>query len=160
MKLAEILIDTSFFYFLFLNIVQDTIQGTGWMEITLAFYGYYQPAYVTFYQISSMPSPNFIHDHSVLKWSNAEYYSVGLGYELVIFSVYILCLACIAKSVANGFKENISLGRTWFHRYSDLAFASWDFCIDKTKVANVKKKAILNGKKCMKPFTFILEQLK
>ena len=105
--------------------LQDTIQGTGWLELTLAFYGYYQPAY--------------------LSWADNQVYDMGLSYELTIFGVLLLSLICISKSVAAGFRDNISLGKSWLHRYSDLAFASWDHCIDKASVANHKKKTILNS---------------
>ena len=55
------------------------LQGTGWMEITFIFYGYYQPA--------------------LLQWRE-YYYDIGVGYQLTIFWVLILSLFCMANSVA------------------------------------------------------------
>lgn len=105
--------------------LQDTVQGTGWLEFTVAFYGYYQPAF--------------------LPWGDDKVYNFALAYQLVVYFVLLFSLVCMAKSVATGFKDNIGLGRSWLHQFSDLAFTSWDYCIDSAKVAQLKKKAILHG---------------
>lgn len=104
---------------------QDAVQGTGWLEYTVAFYGYYQPAF--------------------LPWGNDQVYNFPLAYELVVYFLLLFSLICMAKSVATGFKANIGLGRSWLHQFSDLAFTSWDYCIDSSEVARLKKKAILHG---------------
>lgn len=56
-------------------------------------------------------------------------------------------LTGITRSVAAGFKDNIGLGRTYLHQFSDLVFTSWDYCIDSSKAALLKKKMITNGTK-------------
>ncbi|XP_046635866.1 transmembrane channel-like protein 7 isoform X2 [Daphnia pulicaria] len=108
-----------------LLLIQDTVQGTGWLEFTVAFYGYYQPAF--------------------LPWGDDKVYNFALAYQLVVYFVLLFSLVCMAKSVATGFKDNIGLGRSWLHQFSDLAFTSWDYCIDSAKVAQLKKKAILHA---------------
>ena len=102
------------------------MQGTGWLELTISFYGFYQPA--------------------LLKWADDYVYNFALGYQLTIYFLLLFSLACMSKSVATGFKLNMGLGRSWLHQFSDLAFTSWDYCIDSAKVAQLKKKAIMNGK--------------
>ena len=104
---------------------QDAIQGTGWLELTIAFYGFYQPA--------------------SLQWVEDYVYNFSLGYQITIYSLLLFSLICMTRSVASGFKLNMGLGRSWLHQFSDLAFTSWDYCIDSAKVAQLKKKAILNG---------------
>ncbi|XP_032777252.2 transmembrane channel-like protein 7 isoform X2 [Daphnia magna] len=108
-----------------LLLIQDAVQGTGWLEYTVAFYGYYQPAF--------------------LPWGNDQVYNFALAYELVVYFLLLFSLTCMAKSVATGFKDNIGLGRSWLHQFSDLAFTSWDYCIDSSEVAHLKKKAILHA---------------
>jgi len=108
-----------------LLLIQDVLQGTGWLELTFSFYGYYQPAHVYL--------------------TDTRYFSISLGYVLTVLSILLLSLVSLTKSVASGLKHNIGLGKTWLHKYSDLVFASWDFCIDKASVADQKKKTMLNA---------------
>jgi len=110
----------------FSTIFQDILQGTGWLELTFSFYGYYHPARVIL--------------------ADTQYFNISLGYMLTILFALLLSLVCMTKSVATALQDNIGLGKAWLHKYSDLIFTSWDFCIDKANVADQKKKTILNGK--------------
>lgn len=107
------------------QIIQDLVQGTGWLELSPAFYGFFQPAYVP--------------------WGEDKVYNVALGYALTVIFVLLFSLACISKSVASKFRGNIHLGRAYLHQFSDLVFTSWDYCIDSAKMAGIKRKNIANA---------------
>lgn len=62
----------------FLFIFKDLVQGTGWLELSPAFYGFFQPAYVP--------------------WGEDKVYNVALGYALTVIFVLLFSLACMGNS--------------------------------------------------------------
>lgn len=108
-------------------LILDLVQGSGRMERTRLFYGFYVNE--TFeYQIS-----------------NANmYYNFPLAYIFVTVLYFIVSLVAIVKSAAKGFKERLVEGEGQFYQYCNLVFGGWDFCIHNEKSASIKHKAIYN----------------
>jgi len=105
----------------------DWVQGTGSMEQTIAFYGFY---------------PERLSADGV-----THLYNLSLAY-IAITVVYLLgCLAVIVKSAAHGFKERLIEGEGQFYQYCNLVFGGWDYCIHNEKSARMKQKALYNEMK-------------
>lgn len=107
------------------NIILDIFQGTGDLERTVLFYGYYKN--ITF---------NISND--------LYYYNLPLSYICVILICLLISLILIVRSAAKGFKERLIEGEGQFYHYSNIVFSSWDFCIQNKKSAEIKHKAIYN----------------
>jgi transmembrane channel-like protein len=108
------------------NFFYDLVQGTGWMEKTLLFYGYYTD------------------DIYILKEEYNLYYDLPFAYVATAVLYFLVSLIAIVKSAARGFRERIIEGEGQFYQYCNLVFGGWDFCIDKPKGAENKHKAIFN----------------
>ncbi|XP_018336056.1 transmembrane channel-like protein 7 isoform X1 [Agrilus planipennis] len=103
------------------------VQGRGWMEKTVMFYGYYSDR--TFeYFINSTPM----------------YYNLPFSYVCMLLVMFLISLFAIIKAAAKGFKERLIEGEGQFYQYCNLVFNGWDFCIDNEKTAAIKHKAIYN----------------
>ncbi|KAL3285052.1 hypothetical protein HHI36_019178 [Cryptolaemus montrouzieri] len=103
----------------------DVIQGTGFMECTYWFYGYY-------------PSINFNYKIS----DTNIYYNLPLAYILITLVYLIVSLIAMVKAGSKGFKERLIEGEGQFYLYCNLVFGGWDFCIHDTKSATIKHQAI------------------
>lgn len=115
------------------NPALDLVQGTGWMERTLFFQGFYS---------------NQVFQYTTRLFHN--YYSLPLAYVSVIVVILLVSLVAIVKGAAQGFKHRIIEGEGQFYQYCNLIFAGWDFCIHNEKAAVMKKKVIYNEVKgCM-----------
>ncbi|XP_075987961.1 transmembrane channel-like protein 7 [Anticarsia gemmatalis] len=112
------------------NLVLDVIQGTGWMERTILFYGVYSD------QIYSYNLPKL--------WDSELYYNNPMAYILVAISWVLLSLVAIVKTAAKGFKERLVESEGQFYMYCNLVFGGWDFCIHNDKSAKIKHKALYN----------------
>ncbi|KAL4703952.1 hypothetical protein ACJJTC_009557 [Scirpophaga incertulas] len=112
------------------NIVLDVIQGTGWMEMTILFYGVYSNEIYTY----------FLNGF----WETQMYYNMPLAYILVPISWAVLSLVAIVKAGAKGFKEKLVESEGQLYKYCNLVFGGWDFCIQHEKSANIKHKALFN----------------
>ncbi|XP_069668681.1 transmembrane channel-like protein 7 isoform X2 [Periplaneta americana] len=107
----------------------DWVQGTGDMEKTIMFYGFYT------YKLLGADSESHY------------YYNLPLAY-IAIAVVYLLSsLAVIVKSAAHGFKERLVEGEGQFYQYCNLVFGGWDYCIHNEKSASIKHKALYNEMK-------------
>lgn len=106
--------------------VLDLIQGTGWMEKTLLFYGVYSDEIYTLHEPTSL------------------YYDLPLAYVATAVLYFLVSLVAIVKSAARGFKERLVEGEGQFYQYCNLVFGGWDFCIDNEKGAVNKHKALFN----------------
>jgi hypothetical protein len=107
----------------------DWVQGTGNMERTVMFYGYY-----TYKLVSADGGTHF-------------YYNLPLAY-IAIAVVYLLgSLAAMVKSAARGFRQRLVEGEGQFYQYCNLVFGGWDYCIHNEKSANMKHKALYNEMK-------------
>ncbi|CAH0403646.1 unnamed protein product [Chilo suppressalis] len=112
------------------NIVLDVIQGTGWMERTILFYGVYSDQIYTYF-IKTF-------------WETHLYYNMPLAYILVPITWALLSLIAIVKAAAKGFKEKLVESEGQFYLYCNLVFGGWDFCIQNDKSAKIKHKALFN----------------
>lgn len=111
------------------NVVLDFIQGTGWMESTLLFYGMYSD------QIFHYDLPNIL---------GTVTYNIPLAYILVPISWVLLSLVAIVRAGAKGFKERLVENEGQFYLYCNLVFGGWDFCVHNAKSAKIKHKALFN----------------
>lgn len=107
--------------------VLDFVQGTGWMEHTLFFHGFYSDKV---FQYASRALLN--------------YYSLPLAYVSVVAIVLFVSLFAIVRAAARGFRQRIIEGEGQFYQYCNLIFGGWDFCIHNEKAATMKKKVIYN----------------
>lgn len=109
------------------NIFLDIIQGTGILERTLFFYGFYSN------KIMSYLAGNF-----------TFYYNMPLAYLSITVLYFIFSLIAILRSAAGGFRERLIEGEGQFYQYCNLVLSGWDFCIDNAKAAHMKHKAIFS----------------
>ncbi|XP_052747776.1 transmembrane channel-like protein 7 [Galleria mellonella] len=112
------------------NVVLDVIQGTGWMERTILFYGVYSDQ-IYRYELRSV-------------WDAELYYDMPLAYILVPITTALFWLIAIVRSAAKGFKEKLVESEGQFYMYCNLVFGGWDFCIHNEKSAKIKHKALFN----------------
>lgn len=107
----------------------DIIQGTGFMEKTLMFYGMYT---------------NRIYGDFSTEKDNTLWYNFPLAY-VAISAVYLLIsLIAIVKAASREFKDRLIEGEGQFYQYCNLIFGGWDFCIHNEKSAGIKHKALHN----------------
>lgn len=108
--------------------ITDIVQGSGVLEFTLLFYGFYT------YQIYGANNDGFK-------------YNLPLAYICTIVGVFILSLMAVVRSAARGFKERVVEGEGQFYQYCNLVFGGWDYCIHNEKSAVIKHKALYNEMK-------------
>ncbi|CAH0546181.1 unnamed protein product [Brassicogethes aeneus] len=105
----------------------DLFQGTGIVEDTALFYGFY---------------PNETYCYLV---NNTKlYYNLPLAYLLITLLYFLLSLINIVKSAARGFRERLIESEGQFYQYCNLIFGGWDFCIHNQASADIKHKALYN----------------
>lgn len=112
------------------NVVLDLIQGTGWMERTILFYGVYSDQIYTYY-LKNL-------------WDAGMFYNMPLAYILIPITWTLFSLIAIVKTAAKGFKERLVENEGQFYMYCNLVFGGWDFCIHNEKSAKIKHKALFN----------------
>lgn len=110
-----------------INTTLDLVQGTGFFERTLLFYGFY---------------PNKILEFHVN--GSVLYYNLPLAFVIVTVLYFLLSLIKIIKSAANGFKDRLVEGEGQFYQYCNIVFGGWDFCIHNENSAAIKHKAVFN----------------
>ncbi|KAH3871075.1 hypothetical protein DPMN_034269, partial [Dreissena polymorpha] len=100
--------------------VLDVLQGTGWMERTVLFYGYYHN--------SSLPQDD----------GDVYVYNMGLAYLLTFGSSFLVCLLLIVRSSAHSVKA--TFGReSAVAAYTNRVFAGWDYAITNKTAAKIKQ---------------------
>lgn len=109
------------------SLILDLVRGSGSIERTRLFYGFYVNQTFT-YQIEGLNL----------------YYNFPLAYISVTVAYFIVSLVAIVKSAAKGFKERLVEGEGQFYQYCNLVFGGWDFCIHNEKSAAIKHKGIYN----------------
>nr|XP_023027754.1 transmembrane channel-like protein 7 [Leptinotarsa decemlineata] len=107
------------------NILVDLVQGTGFLECTILFYGFYGNETVTY-----------------MSGQTPMYYNIPLAYIFIIPICFMISMIAIIRSAAKGFKERLIEGEGQFYHYCNLIFGGWDYCIDNEKSAKMKHKAI------------------
>ncbi|XP_067914406.1 transmembrane channel-like protein 7 isoform X1 [Heterodontus francisci] len=101
--------------------ILDLVSGTGFMEASYMFYGYYK---FGIYQ-------KFI-------------YNFPLAYLLTMILYFLLCLCWIVKRIVSGFKQEFMHEKNYSTRHSAKIFALWNFCIKETMMATLKQRSIVN----------------
>ncbi|NXS06695.1 TMC7 protein, partial [Neodrepanis coruscans] len=101
----------------FFTYLKDVLSGTGFLELTSLFYGYYT--------IDSTMS-----------------YNLPLAYLLVTFAYLALNLIWIIKRSVGGFKQNLVHDADQFQSYCNKVFAGWDFCITDPNAARLKHRSL------------------
>lgn len=115
--------------------ILDIIQGTGFMEKTMMFYGFYTNRIFGY---------NAHLNSSIIAFDNQMYYDLPLAYVTVSAAYLLLSLVAIVKAASREFKDRLVEGEGQFYQYCNLVFGGWDFCIHNEKSANIKHKAIYN----------------
>ncbi|KAK2543991.1 transmembrane channel-like protein 7 [Columba livia] len=106
----------------FYTYLKDLLSGTGFLEVTSLFYGYYT--------IDAA-------------WLSVLNYNLPLAYLLATFAYLALSLIWIIKRSVNGFKHNLVHGEDQFQSYCNKVFAGWDFCITDPNAAQLKHRSLL-----------------
>ncbi|XP_056392113.1 transmembrane channel-like protein 7 [Hyla sarda] len=104
------------------NIV-DLLSGTGFLEITYLFYGFYTIDSVTVYDFR---------------------YSLPLAYVLVTIVYLLLSIFWIVKRAVAGFKRSLVNDEDRFQSFCNKIFAGWDFCIKDQYYARLKHGSLLH----------------
>ncbi|KAI5089693.1 transmembrane channel-like protein 4, partial [Silurus meridionalis] len=100
----------------------DLLSGTGFLEHTYLFYGYY-----------NVESVNFSHFS----------YNLPLAYVLCTITYLLLSLIWIVKRSAAGFKRKLIQDEDRFQSFCNKIFAGWDFCITNENAARLKHSSLL-----------------
>lgn len=107
--------------------ILDLVQGTGFMEKTLMFYGMYTN------RIFGDEQPD-----------STLFYNLPLAYVCIGAAYLLLSLIAIVRAAAREFKDRLVEGEGQFYQYCNLIFGGWDFCIHNEKSAFIKHKALYN----------------
>ncbi|NXA38491.1 TMC7 protein, partial [Eudromia elegans] len=101
--------------------LKDLLSGTGFLEVTSLFYGYYT--------IDAA-------------WISMFRYNLPLAYLLATFAYLGLSLLWIIKRSVEGFKQNLVHAEDQFQSYCNKVFAGWDFCITDLSAARLKHRSL------------------
>ncbi|XP_005112282.2 transmembrane channel-like protein 7 [Aplysia californica] len=122
----------------FLNIA----LGTGFIENTMLFYGYYSN--LSFWR-GQDPGEEVFGSH----------YNMGLAYLLTVGASFIVLFLLIVKNSSNTIKETVmDFDQQAFPKYANAVFGGWDYCINSENMAAFKQNIIY------KEFMADLEEIK
>lgn len=107
-----------------LSLVLDFIQGTGWMETTAMFYGYYTNKELTL---------------------AASEYNMPLAYFLTALVVLLVSLIFMLRNTVSGFKEAQIAKSSKQSVYCNAVFAGWDYSIIEDEATIIKQKSLYRG---------------
>ncbi|XP_071976726.1 transmembrane channel-like protein 7 isoform X2 [Engystomops pustulosus] len=108
--------------YFYTNIV-DLLSGTGFLEMTYLFYGFYTIDSVTVYNFN---------------------YSLPLAYVLVTIVYLLLSIFWIVKRAVGGFKRSLVNDEQRLQSFCNKIFAGWDFCIKDQYYARLKHSSLLH----------------
>ncbi|XP_060592581.1 transmembrane channel-like protein 7 [Ruditapes philippinarum] len=99
--------------------VLDFLQGTGWMERTVLFYGKY-------------------HNKTYIDAGGEPYtYNMGLAYILAIGACFLISFLLLIRNSAKTVKTTFGM-ETSVAAYTNRVYAGWDYAITNKKAAKVK----------------------
>lgn len=101
--------------------ITDLLSGTGFLERTYLFYGFYKPEFI---------HPRFT-------------YNLPLAYLLSTICYLLLSLVWIVKRSASGFKRKLVQDEDRFQSFCNKVFAGWDSCITNEAAARLKRSSLL-----------------
>ncbi|KAK3091066.1 hypothetical protein FSP39_016869 [Pinctada imbricata] len=105
--------------------VLDFVQGTGWMERTIMFYGvYYNKTY-----------------KSELENGNQAVYNMGLAYMLAVGASFFVSFLLVVKNAGKNVKVTLGVDEAYV-KYCNKVFAGWDYCICEGRNAVTKHNTI------------------
>ncbi|XP_030635983.1 transmembrane channel-like protein 7 [Chanos chanos] len=107
---------------LFHQHITDLLSGTGFLERTYLFYGYYKVETIHFHKYT---------------------YNLPLAYLLVTVTYLFLSLVWIVKRSATGFKRKLVQDEDRFQSFCNKIFAGWDFCVTNENAARLKRSSLL-----------------
>ncbi|XP_033748411.1 transmembrane channel-like protein 7 isoform X2 [Pecten maximus] len=99
--------------------VLDVLQGTGWMERRLLFYGVY-------------------FNKTYNAGDDKEVYNMSLAYLLAVGASFVISFLLLVKNSAKNVKVTLGIEKT-VAQYSNKVFAGWDYCIKEERGANTKQ---------------------
>ncbi|XP_043357119.1 transmembrane channel-like protein 4 isoform X2 [Dermochelys coriacea] len=105
-------------YFTYL---MDLLSGTGFMELTYLFYGYYQNSAVDFVGFS---------------------YNIPLAYLLSVLGYFSVCLLWIVHRAVHLLKRSLVSENWALNTYSNKVFAGWDFCLAPGTAVHMKHNSL------------------
>ena len=70
--------------------------------------------------------------------------SLPLAYLSVMVIIMVLSLILMVRKAAAGLKESLRSSEEQFYQFSNLVLGGRDHCIENSKAAAIKKKAIFN----------------
>ncbi|XP_069185525.1 transmembrane channel-like protein 7 isoform X2 [Procambarus clarkii] len=105
------------------DLLQDFLQGTGFLEWTLLFAGYY-PAYAG-------------HSH----------YTISLAYILTVLTVYLVSLVYVVYFAAKFLRQFMVSSSKHSSTYSNTIFAGWDFTVSEAAAARIEHTIFVCGVK-------------
>ncbi|XP_059152842.1 transmembrane channel-like protein 7 [Physella acuta] len=109
----------------------DVAQGTGILENTMLFYGYYTSA------VFLKPTQ----DNSMFEAD----YRMDLAYLLTVGISFVLMFLIIVKNSSSTIKETVmDFNNSAFPLYTNAVFGCWDYCINSKAMASYKKKIIFD----------------
>ncbi|CAH2319171.1 transmembrane channel 4 [Pelobates cultripes] len=100
----------------------DILMGTGFMEFTYMFYGYYKNT-----------SVNLV----------GFFYNIPLAYLITTVIYFLLSLVWMVIRSVNGFKQSLVTEDAAMSNYTNKVFAGWDFCMKDPKILRQKQTSIL-----------------
>lgn len=116
------------------NVFLDLVQGTGTLEQTALFYGYY---------------PNKTFEYVLNDDGQVIYYNLPLAYISVCLVYFVISLYAIVRSAATGIKQRLIESEGQFYQYCNIVFGGWDYCLHNMKSVKIKQKAIFNELKVL-----------
>ncbi|XP_007437980.1 transmembrane channel-like protein 7 [Python bivittatus] len=106
----------------FYSYIIDLLSGTGFLEMTSLFYGYYTVDNV---------------------YLGLLEYHVPLAYLLITLAYLSLSFVWIIKRSVEGFKRSLVYSEDPFQSYCNKILAGWDFCITDVNAARLKQSSLL-----------------
>ncbi|XP_072416298.1 transmembrane channel-like protein 7 isoform X1 [Chiloscyllium punctatum] len=106
---------------LFYSYVINLFSGTGFLEQTYLFYG--------FYRIDHLSSDHF-------------HYNLSLAYFMATCFYILLSLFWVVKRAVEGFKQSFIRSEDRFQSFCNKIFAGWDFCITDQHAAELKHSSL------------------
>ncbi|XP_069805165.1 voltage-gated chloride channel TMC4 [Dendropsophus ebraccatus] len=100
----------------------DILIGTGFMELTYMFYGFYKNTAVTL---------------------STFFYNIPLAYLVTTLVYFLLSLLWIVIRSVQGFKQSLITEDSSMTNYTDKVLAGWDFCFKDEKIVKLKQRSIL-----------------
>ncbi|CAH1794986.1 unnamed protein product [Owenia fusiformis] len=105
--------------------VLDFLQGTGWMERTEMFIGYY-----------------FNKTYTSVLSEMEEKYNMPLAYLCSVGAYFTISLLLMVQSTASGIKASLVNREERFYQYCNKIFCGWEYGITREKPAALKMKNI------------------